>query len=517
MADNSIVSAVAASLSENPFASAWQRNTGVGNPHYVGDGTPFSIWDWFPEMRLQWDQKPTEPEEPETEKDEEEKLVRESESGAGGGDGVGSPGLDMRDPEFWGVDALNGTKKAGGWLDVPGKTMVSELMNMLSGFNGMRGGLLSSLFSGNLSTFASPGGQAAIEAAAKAFGVDPAVAKNEIASALGFTSGTAKTGLGSTALGAAAGALTGGLPGLLGGLLGGTTSGVSGYKGPNVMGMMAGKIAGYPNTWDNPTFSNIVNERQTIAGVMNALATPELSWGSWGKGTTGWGSPSSINDFTGMMAALGLDITGDLTPMQQIAVQDLIDQYAGPKGLFDATTFNDKTKGLVAAIMRDRNDPMAETVAKGLGLENYQAGRLAAKALGGIKNIVANPNLVDLYAELKAQLERGDYSGLANNNWGEPFSSTPPGGYTGTLDNFGARAFAADIPGPTFGSTAKSLADVFSRGLAELAEREKSVGDPNDAGGGSKTGNGQENESPGQGQSQTGPGGASEGASRDGR
>ena len=514
MADNSIVSAVAASLFENPFASAWQRNTGVGNPHYVGDGTPFSIWDWFPEMRLQWDQTPKpKPEEPETE--EEKKPVRESEGG--GGDGSGNGFVDMRDPEFWGVDALNGTKRAGGWLDVPGKTMVSELTNMLGGFNGMRGGLLSSLFSGNLSTFASPGGQAAIEAAANAFGVDPAVAKNEIASALGFTSGTAKSGLGSTALGAAAGALTGGLPGLLGGLLGGTTSGVSGYKGPNVMGMMAGKIAGYPNTWDNPTFSNIVNERQTIAGVMDALATPELSWGSWGKGATGWGSPSSINDFTGMMADLGLDITGDLTPMQQIAVQDLIDQYAGPKGLFDATTFNDKQKGLVASIMRDRNDPMAEAVAKGKGLENYQAGRLAAKALGGIKNIVANPNLVDLYTELKAQLERGDYSGLANNNWGEPFSSTPPGGYTGTLDNFGARAFAADIPGPTFGSTPKSLADVFSRGLAELAEREKSVGDPNDAGGGSKTGNGQENESPGQGQSQTGPGGASEGASRDGR
>ena len=111
MADNSIVSAVAASLSENPFASAWQRNTGVGNPHYVGDGTPFSIWDWFPEMRLQWDQTPKpKPEEPETE--EEKKPVRESEGG--GGDGSGNGFVDMRDPEFWGVDALNGTKKAGG-------------------------------------------------------------------------------------------------------------------------------------------------------------------------------------------------------------------------------------------------------------------------------------------------------------------------------------------------------------------------------------------------------------------
>ena len=512
MADNSIVSAVAASLSENPFASAWQRNTGVGNPHYVGDGTPFSIWDWFPEMRLQWDQTPKpKPEEPETE--EEKKPVRESEGG--GGDGSGNGFVDMRDPEFWGVDALNGTKRAGGWLDVPGKTMVSELMNMLGGFNGMKGGLLSSLFSGNLSTFASPGGQAAIEAAAKAFGVDPAVAKNEIASALGFTSGTAKSGLGSTSLGAAAGALTGGLPGLLGGLLGGTTSGVSGYKGPDVMGMMAGKIAGYPNTWDNPTFSNIVNERQTIAGVMDALATPELGWGSWGKGTTGWGSPSSINDFTGMMADLGLDITGPMSGLQTAAVNDLLGQYSGPKGLFDATTFNDKKKGFVSTLMRELNDPMAETVAKGKGLEPYQAGRVAANVLGGVKNIM-DQNLVDVYSEIKGKLERGDYSDLGG-NWGNGFSSTPPGGYTGTLDNFGARAFAADIPGPTFGSTAKSLADVFSRGLAELAGREKSVGDPNDAGGGSKTGNGQENESPGQGQSQTGPGGASEGASRDGR
>lgn len=471
MADNSIVSAVAASLSENPFASAWQRNTGVGNPHYVGDGTPFSIWDWFPEMRLQWDQTPKpKPEEPETE--EEKKPVRESESGAGGGDGVGSPGLDMRDPEFWGVDALNGTKKAGGWLDVPGKTMVSELMNMLGGFNGMRGGLLSSLFSGNLSTFASPGGQAAIEASAKAFGVDPAVAKNEIASALGFTSGTAKSGLGSTALGAAAGALTGGLPGLLGGLLGGTTSGVSGYKGPNVMGMMAGKIAGYPNTWDNPTFSNIVNERQTIAGVMNALATPELNWGSWGK-ETGWGSPSSINDFTGMMADLGLDITGPMSGLQTAAVNDLLGQYSGPKGLFDATTFNDKKKGFVSTLMRELNDPMAETVAKGKGLESYQAGRIAADFLGGMKNIM-DMNLVDVYSEIKGKLERGDYSDIGG-NWGNGFSSGltagPKGGFTGALSNFDSVAHALGIDtGLNFGG-GLTRGDI-ARGLAGLADRE---------------------------------------------
>lgn len=470
MADNSIVSAVAASLSENPFASAWQRNTGVGNPHYVGDGTPFSIWDWFPEMRLQWDQTPKpKPEEPETE--EEKKPVRESEGG--GGDGSGNGFVDMRDPEFWGVDALNGTKRAGGWLDVPGKTMVSELMNMLGGFNGMKGGLLSSLFSGNLSTFASPGGQAAIEAAAKAFGVDPAVAKNEIASALGFTSGAAKSGLGSTALGAAAGALTGGLPGLLGGLLGGTSKGVSGYKGPNVMGMMVGKIAGYPNTWNNPTFSNIVNERQTIAGVMDALATPELSWGSWGKGTTGWGSPSSINDFTGMMAALGLDITGPMSGLQKAAVQDLIDQYAGPKGLFDATTFNDKTKGLVAAIMRDRNDPMAEAVAKGEPLESYQAGRIAADFLGGVKNIM-DKNLVDVYSEIKGKLERGDYSDLGG-NWGNGFSgglaAGPKGGFTGALSGFDAVANALGIDtGLNFGG-GLTRGDI-ARGLAGLADRE---------------------------------------------
>ena len=174
--------------------------------------------------------------------------------------------------------------------------------------------------------------------------------------------------------------------------------------------------------------------------------------------------------------------TNDLTSYI-LRVFDPLRYTPGPKGLFDATTFNDKKKGFVSTLMRELNDPMAETVAKGLGLANYQAGRLAAKALGGIKNIVANPNLVDLYAEPKAQLERGDYSGLANNNWGEPFSSTPPGGYTGTLDNFGARAFAADIPGPTtFGSTAKSLADVFSRGLADLAERDGEGGKGFDGG-----------------------------------
>ena len=61
---------------------------------------------------------------------------------------------------------------------------------------------------------------------------------------------------------------------------------------------------------------------------------------------------------------------------------------------------------------------------------------------------------------------------------------------------------------------AKAKADI-ENGVAPKGTA--SVGDPNDAGGGSKTGNGQENESPGQGQSQTGPGGASEGASRDGR
>ena len=211
----------------------------------------------------------------------------------------------------------------------------------------------------------------------------------------------------------------------------------------------------------------------TIAGVMNALATPELGWGSWGKGTTGWGSPSSINDFTGMMADLGLDITGPMSGLQTAAVNDLLGQYSGPKGLFDATTFSDKKKGFVSTLMRELNDPMAETIGKGLGLESYQAGRIAANFLGGMKNIM-DKNLVDVYSEIKGKLERGDYGDLGG-NWGNGFSggfsATPSSGFTGALSGFDAVANALGIDtGLNFGG-GLTRGDI-ARGLAGLADRE---------------------------------------------
>ena len=151
-------------------------------------------------------------------------------------------------------------------------------------------------------------------------------------------------------------------------------------------------------------------------------------------------------------------------------------------------------------------------------LDSFDAGQVAQREMG-FKNskelvnaMLEDPAVFQEYTDRKSSLMNGIEN--VNSAYGDvgAFGKTSGvQGLTGALSNFDAVAAALGIDVGPLGSLTRG--DI-SRGLSGVGS---GVGDPNDAGGGSKTGNGQENESPGQGQSQTGPGGASEGASRDGR
>jgi hypothetical protein len=350
--------------SDNPFSDEWKRQVGYyGHNPIIDDRTPFATADYRPDFRFldQWWRKYKPPVIEEEEELEEEKPVEkvlEEIISEGGGDRVASDGFtDMRDPAFMGRESYPGMKD-GQWLG--GNLGWKDAAQMLGTMKGGLGGLLSGMLNGSLSTYGSPSGKEAIGNIADALGVNKDTALAEIGRALGYSDpATAKR---DTSI---LGQLFGGKPGT-----------------PNVKGMMAGTLAGYPNTWDNPTFSNIVNERDTIRGVLEALAMERaanpVTLGSWGKKTDGtWGAPDLIGGFTDW---LGYDITS-MTPMEAAIANyygnsvlpgiqtGTLDQVKGYlKGLFDATKFAGTVNG-------------TEIEKTGKPTNDF-AGRLASDALG---------------------------------------------------------------------------------------------------------------------------------------
>lgn len=399
-------------VSDNPFSDEWKRQVGYyGHNPIIDDRTPFATADYRPDFRFldQWWRKYKPPVIEEEEELEEEKPVEkvlEEIISEGGGDRVASDGFtDMRDPAFMGRESYPGMKD-GQWLG--GNLGWKDAAQMLGTMKGGLGGLLSGMLNGSLSTYGSPSGKEAIGNIADALGVNKDTALAEIGRALGYSDpATAKR---DTSI---LGQLFGGKPGT-----------------PNVKGMMVGTLAGYPtNTWDNPTFSNIVNERDTIRGVLEALAMERaanpVTLGSWGKKTDGtWGAPDLIGGFTDW---LGYDITS-MTPMEAAIANyygnsvlpgiqtGTLDQVKGYlKGLFDATKFAGTPNGKeIEKMGRPTND---------------LAGRLANNALGMLGKFDFNraQEYLDKKAEFLGKVGDGPTGGGGGyNETGNPDS----GGHT---------------------------------------------------------------------------------------
>jgi hypothetical protein len=208
------------------------------------------------------------------------------------------------------------------------------------------------MLNGSLSTYGSPSGKEAIGNIADALGVNKDTALAEIGRALGYSDpATAKR---DTSI---LGQLFGGKPGT-----------------PNVKGMMAGTLAGYPNTWDNPTFNNIVNERATIAGVLDALATPDFDWGLAGaKGN--WSNPSAISGFVNMANNLGVDLVG-MQNKDQLGMWNTIAELMGA-----TAAYNPKVNGFLQALYKMNGSPMAKRASKG-ELDSSDLGLMASRAIG---------------------------------------------------------------------------------------------------------------------------------------
>ena len=358
--------------SDNPFSDEWKRQIGYYGHNPIIDDAKNLATAWYnPNFRFldQWWRKYKPPVIEEEEELEEEKPVEkvlEEIISEGGGDRVASDGFtDMRDPAFMGRESYPGMKD-GQWLG--GNLGWKDAAQMLGTMKGGLGGLLSGMLNGSLSTYGSPSGKEAIGNIADALGVNKDTALAEIGRALGYSDpATAAAAKKDTSLvGQLTNALFGGKPGT-----------------PNVKGMMAGSLAGYPNTWDNPTFSNIVNERDTIRGVLEALAMERaanpVTLGSWGKKTDGtWGAPDLIGGFTDWLgfdtlsmspteAAIANYYGNSVLPGIQTGTLDQVKGYL--KGLFDATEFAGTQNGKA----------IAETGVP----TNDLAGRLASKAIGG--------------------------------------------------------------------------------------------------------------------------------------
>jgi hypothetical protein len=138
--------------------------------------------------------------------------------------------------------------------------------------------------------------------------------------------------------------------------------------------MMAGTLAGYPNTWDNPTFNNIVNERATIAGVLDALATPDFDWGLAGaKGN--WSNPSAISGFVNMANNLGVDLVG-MQNKDQLGMWNTIAELMGA-----TAAYNPKVNGFLQALYEMNGSPMAKRASKG-ELDSSDLGLMASRAIG---------------------------------------------------------------------------------------------------------------------------------------
>jgi hypothetical protein len=342
--------------SDNPFSDEWKRQVGYyGHNPIIDDRTPFATADYRPYFRFldQWWRKYKPPVIEEEEELEEEKPVEkvlEEIISEGGGDRVASDGFtDMRDPAFMGRESYPGMKD-GQWLG--GNLGWKDAAQMLGTMKGGLGGLLSGMLNGSLSTYGSPSGKEAIGNIADALGVNKDMALAEIGKALGYSDpATAKR---DTSI---LGQLFGGKPGT-----------------PNVKGMMAGTLAGYPNTWDNPTFNNIVNERATIAGVLDALATPDFDWGLAGvKGN--WSNPSAISGFVNMANNLGVDLVG-MQNKDQLGMWNTIAELMGATAAYDP-----KVNGLIQALYKIGGTPMAKRASKG-ELDSSDLGLMASSAIG---------------------------------------------------------------------------------------------------------------------------------------
>jgi len=323
-------------VSDNPFSDEWKRQVGYyGHNPIIDDRTPFATADYRPYFRFldQWWRKYKPPVIEEEEELEEEKPVEkvlEEIISEGGGDRVASDGFtDMRDPAFMGRESYPGMKD-GQWLG--GNLGWKDAAQMLGTMKGGLGGLLSGMLNGSLSTYGSPSGKEAIGNIADALEVNKDTALAEIGRALGYSDpATAKR---DTSI---LGQLFGGKPGT-----------------PNVKGMMAGTLAGYPNTWDNPTFNNIVNERATIAGVLNALANPDVSFGTWGA-LGSWNNPAAISQFADALAKAGAPFNTMTDRQKQAAslMSALLDSAA--KSAFSTKTPMSTVNGLLQALLSESN------------------------------------------------------------------------------------------------------------------------------------------------------------------
>ena len=342
-------------VSDNPFSDEWKRQVGYyGHNPIIDDRTPFATADYRPDFRFldQWwrKYKPPVVEEEELEEEKPIEKVLEEIISEGGGDRVASDGFtDMRDPAFMGRESYPGMKD-GQWLG--GNLGWKDAAQMLGTMKGGLGGLLSGMLNGSLSTYGSPSGKEAIGNIADALGVNKDTALAEIGRALGYSDpATAKR---DTSI---LGQLFGGKPGT-----------------PNVKGMMAGTLAGYPNTWDNPTFNNIVNERATIAGVLDALATPDFDWGLAGaKGN--WSNPSAISGFVNMANNLGVDLVG-MQNKDQLGMWNTIAELMGA-----TAAYNPKVNGFLQALYEMNGSPMAKRASKG-ELDSSDLGLMASRAIG---------------------------------------------------------------------------------------------------------------------------------------
>jgi len=322
-------------VSDNPFSDEWKRQVGYyGHNPIIDDRTPFATADYRPVFRFldQWWRKYKPPVIEEEEEIEEEKPIEkvlEEIISEGGNGGIANDGFtDMRDPAFMGRESYPGMKD-GQWLG--GNLGWKDAAQMLGTMKGGLGGLLSGMLNGSLSTYGSPSGKEAIGNIADALGVNKDTALAEIGRALGYSDpATAKR---DTSI---LGQLFGGKPGT-----------------PNVKGMMAGTLAGYPNpTWNNPTFNNIVNERATIAGVLNALANPDVSFGTW---TKDWNNPAAISQFADALAKAGAPLDTMTNRQKQAAslMSALLDSTA--KSAFSSKAPMSTVNRLLQALLNESN------------------------------------------------------------------------------------------------------------------------------------------------------------------
>lgn len=323
---------------DNPLVSEWRRQVGqtetMPDPR-IADGDPFSVHNWQPYMRFSFDQ-PLTPDIPDP-IPEDPTVPTERNGGDGGGDGLGRDFQDIRSPGFWGIKGFPG-KTEGQWLDLPAGTVARDLLNS---YGTWRGGFLGNLLGGNrFSTYESLGGQAAIEEAAKALGVDPSRAKAAMEQALGY------------------GMQTEAPSGLLGSVLGGLSP---------LAGMMLGTTPMNENL-----FNNILNERATMAGVMGAMANPQLDFGVFMPSADNpYGAPRHAKGFLDALNRAGVDL-GSMSPAELAGLQVGLDSW----GNFAAAP---PTPGFMAQLKDMGLTGIAGDIAQGKGLDSAEAGLAAGR------------------------------------------------------------------------------------------------------------------------------------------